>query len=81
MSPWPSWRFEKKLEQAETEDNLKHIEAAKAEAEEALRVSREQVAQVHAITEAHKPIRRQLRYLRERDALAEGFRRIIEEGR
>lgn len=77
---WPPWRFERELAEEETKENMERIAELKDEAEQALQESKDQVATVHAITEAHRPIRRQLRHLREKNQFAEGFRRIIEEG-
>jgi PP-loop superfamily ATP-utilizing enzyme len=81
MSAWPSWRFVRKQESLQTERNLKQIAVAKEEAEAAVEVAREQVKQIHKITEAHKPIRKQMKRLRENNHFADGFRRVIGEGR
>ena len=76
-SRWPSWRFQP----TESVEQEARIAEAKTEAEEALKTSREQLAEVHSIVEAHKPIRDRLQSLREQNKFAEGFRRVIEEGR
>lgn len=77
---WPSWRFEHRLDEEETQENLKRIAEAKEEATHALEVSQEQVAEVRRIAREHKPIREKLRDLREVNGFTEGFKRIIEEG-
>lgn len=81
MTGWPSWRFERALDEAETKESLRKIAEAKEEAEHALQVSQAQVETVKRITEEHKPVRLKMRSLREDNHFAQGFRRVIEEGR
>jgi hypothetical protein len=81
QSWWPSWRFEHKFDQAEKSEKLSRIAEAKAEAEQALETSKEQLEEVRRITKEHAPIRKGLRHLRMENHFAEGLMRIIEEGR
>jgi len=81
MNRWPSWKFERALDEAEQQHTHERIAEKKAEAEQALQVSREQLAEVRRITKVHKPIRQRLRRVREENHFTEGLLRIIEEGR
>jgi hypothetical protein len=81
MIRWPAWRFEEDLPQEDQEEKLKRINDAKAEAEQALIVSQEQLAEVRELTRKHKPIRDQFKKVREKNHFTEGLLRIIEEGR
>lgn len=81
MNRWPSWRFERALDEAEQTENLQHIAEAKVEAEQALADSVGQLEQVRRMTREHEPIRRGMKNLRMQNHFAEGLRRVIEEGR
>jgi hypothetical protein len=78
---WPSWRFDKRLDAIESEETIKKVQEAKAEAVEALSTSYTQLEEVRELTKKHEPVRLSLKDLRERNRFAEGLMRVIEEGR
>lgn len=77
---WPSWRYDHDHEEAVKEDRLRDIEDAKAEAEQALMNSQQQVAEVRRLAAYHKPIRQRMKEVREKNHFTESILRYIEEG-
>jgi hypothetical protein len=80
MPKWPWSRKESSTEEARQRE-LDRIREARSEALRELQVSQQQLNKVRDLSNRHQPVRKELRELRKKNNFAEGFLRIIEEGR
>jgi hypothetical protein len=75
---WPPFRYEQEPDREQENENLRK---EKEQASEALSTSYNQLEYVRKLNREHEPIRKSLKRIREKNGLAEGLMRVIEEGR
>jgi hypothetical protein len=80
MPKWPWSREEPDAAEAKRREQ-ERIKEARSEALRELQASQRQLDKVRDLSNRHQPVRKELHELRKKNNFAEGFLRIIEEGR